>query len=509
MKISVITVSHNSEATIERAMVSVLVQKDILLEYIIIDGNSSDGTVDIIKKYHAMYPDTIKWISEADCGIYDAMNKGLKLATGDIIGILNSDDQYSSVDVLSSVHSCFEKSDIDCCYGNILYIKDNRPYRYWISGRSRKFYFGWMPPHPAVFIKKSVYEKFGEFRLDCGTAADYELMFRFMHKEQIKSQWIKKTFVYMQHGGASSVNLTAYHNSSKNDKKAWIFNGYKVPFMISFNKRFRKLSQFAKAWARLICRISSGYRNYYVKLENPKVSASVVLDNMSRENADAMVQSMIDCDSLKKIYIADNRGSDEYSKYLMDTDRIEYISHEGTESGHNIAMHKAADSGMDFHLVLPSDVVVKDGDITALSDCVNDAPDAVAVIPDVVGSDGESLLGRYVLPGSSCLFRRVPSGTRMLLVRLDLLRHDDIWYDENLTPCFEEYDFVHHLCKAGKVLFCSDVAVTSCNDGKGYGADTRGYCDSAVRYLNRYGWFMDRDRNAFNKQIRLRLSDNK
>ncbi len=250
MKISVITICFNSSKTIRRAIESVLKQKNIDLEYLLIDGASKDNTVEIIKEYADKYP-CIKWISEKDKGIYDAMNKGLAMASGDVIGILNSDDCYATEDVLETVLDTLKDPALESCYGNILYVKSTEnkmiPYRFWKSGKLRTFKFGWMPPHPAFFVKKEVYQKYGNFRLDCGTAADYELMLRLLEKDKISSVWINKIFTYMEAGGASGASLQAYKKSHKNDKEAWEKNGIKAAPGMVWLKKIRKLPQFISA----------------------------------------------------------------------------------------------------------------------------------------------------------------------------------------------------------------------------------------------------------------------
>lgn len=243
MKISIITVCYNSENTIRRTIESVLSQKNVDLEYIIIDGCSKDNTNNIILEYKKINTN-IKYISEPDNGIYDAMNKGIALATGNIVGILNSDDYYASDDILSTVISTFNKNSIDSCYGNLVYIKKNKPYRYWIAGNSKSFQWGWMPPHPTFFAKIDVYKKFGAFRLDCGTSADYELMLRFFEKNKISTLWINKLIVYMEFGGASNVDCKALLHAYKTDIKAWKINNLKRNFLTIFLKKIVKLPQY-------------------------------------------------------------------------------------------------------------------------------------------------------------------------------------------------------------------------------------------------------------------------
>ncbi len=245
MKISIITVCYNSSATIERTIKSVLAQDCLDIEYLIIDGGSTDGTVEIIKKYSDK---VYKFISEKDGGIYDAMNKGIKLATGNVIGILNSDDFYANNSVLSEVKNVFNSNAVDAVYGNIayfLYGEENKIVRYWKAGEfsQLKMRNGWMPPHPAFFVKREWYKKFGDFKLDFGTSADYELLLRFMLAE-IKMKYINKTFVYMQAGGASAKNLKTRWIAWKMIRKAWECNGKHPPLFLIERRIFSKIIQF-------------------------------------------------------------------------------------------------------------------------------------------------------------------------------------------------------------------------------------------------------------------------
>ena len=243
MKISIITVCYNSEATIERTIKSVLAQKNINLEYLIIDGASKDGTLDIIKRYAEKNP-CMRFVSEKDSGIYDAMNKGISMATGDIIGILNSDDYYASDDSLSSIINAFKQNDVEMVFGNLLYVKNNKPYRYWKSGNPRTFKFGWMPPHPALFVKAEVYKNNGFFRLDCGINADYELMLRFFEKEKLSSFWLDKIITCMEAGGTSNNGIKSRVAGIKNDSLAWKVNGLKKHWYTVILKKLRKVPQF-------------------------------------------------------------------------------------------------------------------------------------------------------------------------------------------------------------------------------------------------------------------------
>ena len=247
MKISVITVCYNSAPTIRNTFESILNQKYSNIEYIVVDGSSSDKTVPLIKEYEPKFSGRMKWISEPDNGLYDAMNKGIKIATGDVIGILNSDDYYISNDVLSCVVKAITKENLDSCYGNLLYIKNNKPYRYWRSGKLKSFKLGWMPPHPAFFVKKSVYDKYGSFRLDCGVNADYELMLRFLEVYNITTKWIDRIIVCMTAGGKSNNGFQSRIKAVNDDKIAWKVNNMKPYFFTLIIKRLSKIPQFFKA----------------------------------------------------------------------------------------------------------------------------------------------------------------------------------------------------------------------------------------------------------------------
>ncbi len=245
MKISIITATFNSEKTIEHTLKSVQQQTYANIEHIVVDGNSLDGTMNIVHSFSHVQ----KKKSEKDNGIYDAMNKGIELADGDIIGILNSDDFYADEFVLENVATIFEKENCDAVYGNLLYVDEtniSKVTRKWISGNHTKqsFLYGWMPPHPTFFVKKKCYNKFGKFNLNLGTAADYELMLRMIFKHEIKTSYISKTLVHMRSGGASNKTLKNRLLANKNDRLAWKVNNLNPYWFTLFLKPLRKLNQF-------------------------------------------------------------------------------------------------------------------------------------------------------------------------------------------------------------------------------------------------------------------------
>lgn len=247
MKISIITVVYNSENTIADAIESVLSQNFPNIEYIIVDGVSKDKTVEIIKAYGNRIS---KFISESDKGIYDAMNKGLALATGDVIGILNSDDLYTDKEVISDVMDEFLKDKaLDLVYGNLVYVKSddtNKIVRKWISSSySRRFFNkGNVPPHPALFVKKNVYDIAGYFNLKYKLAADYEFMLRIFKREIFKSKYLNRVMVKMRLGGATNKSLKNILEGNREILKAWRDQGLKVPLFLMPVRIIKRVAQF-------------------------------------------------------------------------------------------------------------------------------------------------------------------------------------------------------------------------------------------------------------------------
>lgn len=248
MKISIITIAYNSEETIEDTIISVLAQSHNDIEYIVVDGASKDSTMDIVNKHKAGIS-TI--ISEPDKGIYDAMNKGVLAATGDVIGILNSDDFYADNDVIKDVNTAFEKGDIKGLYADLVYVDRNNPSRIvrnWKSGDYRPGLFlkGWMPPHPTFFVKKECYDRLGIYSTSLKSAADYELMLRFIHKEKIKLGYLPRVITKMRLGGQSNVSLKNRIRANQEDRKAWSMNGLKPGLFTLIRKPLGKIKQYLR-----------------------------------------------------------------------------------------------------------------------------------------------------------------------------------------------------------------------------------------------------------------------
>lgn len=248
MKISIVTVTYNSSATVEETIQSVLAQDYPDKEYILVDGLSTDATCSIIKKYESQIA---RWVSEKDKGIYDAINKGIMMATGEVVAVLNSDDVYAGKSVLSAVMNRFITTGCDAVYGDLVYVKRdnlNAITRTWISGKYREGFFlkGWMPPHPAFFVKKDCYNRFGVFRTGFKTSADYELMLRFIHKHKISLEYLPEILVKMRLGGQSNISLKNRIEANREDRRAWEINGLKPGLITLLRKPLSKITQFLR-----------------------------------------------------------------------------------------------------------------------------------------------------------------------------------------------------------------------------------------------------------------------
>lgn len=244
VKISLITVSYNAENTIQRCIASVAQQSYPNIEYIVVDGNSSDNTSQIIRDNL----DHVRlFISEEDEGIYDAVNKGISRCTGEVIGLLHADDFLSNADVINDIAQCFMQDEPDLLYADLDYIN---PYgkiiRRWRSGpfRPHKFNWGWMPPHPTFYAKKRLYDRLGLYNPDYGTAADYELMLRFMYVNQPKVSYLKKVIVKMVSGGASNKSFNNRILAWKNDYRAMKYHQLNIPILGLVLKPLRKIAQY-------------------------------------------------------------------------------------------------------------------------------------------------------------------------------------------------------------------------------------------------------------------------
>ena len=249
MKLSIITVVYNNERTITEAIESVLGQTYKHIEYIVVDGASTDGTVDRIAAFRG---DIQHFVSERDNGIYDAMNKGLALATGDVIGILNSDDVYTNNHVLESIMEVFKNEpSIDMVYGDLVYVKPDdlsMVVRDWRSAPYYDRYFedGHVPPHPSLFLKRRVYEVAGFFNTEMKLTADYELMLRLFKKHHFTSKYLPKLFVKMRLGGSTNKSWKNIILGNREILKAWKLNGFSAPLLLMPYRMLKRLAQFKK-----------------------------------------------------------------------------------------------------------------------------------------------------------------------------------------------------------------------------------------------------------------------
>ena len=248
MKVSIITVVYNNKDTIRDAIDSVLNQKYEDIEYIVIDGNSTDGTIDVI---HSYGDKITTFISEPDTGIYDAMNKGIRLATGDVVGILNSDDFYIDDEVIGRIVREFEGKGVDSVFADLVYVKPDNLQKHIRRYSSKtfkpsKFAYGWMPAHPTFFVKKEYYDKYGLYKIDYEIAADYELLIRFLHKYKLTYSHIDAVLTVMRVGGVSTSSLKSNWILNKEILRACHENDIKTSLTKIYSKYPKKIMELFK-----------------------------------------------------------------------------------------------------------------------------------------------------------------------------------------------------------------------------------------------------------------------
>ena len=248
MKISVITVCFNAAEHIDETLRSVVMQDHGPVEHIVIDGGSTDGTQERIGRYREVIA---HFVTEPDKGVYDAMNKGLRLATGEVIAFVNAGDMIARRDVVSSMVKEFAKGDVDVIYGDALMVDPTditNVKRFWKGGEYHRNNFkkGWMPPHLATYIRRSAYDRYGHFRDDLKVSADYELMFRFLYKQRLPARYVPKVLVRFRLGGVSNRSLAHIWRANVEVYKAWKLNGERVSPLIVLRKPLGKLLQYLK-----------------------------------------------------------------------------------------------------------------------------------------------------------------------------------------------------------------------------------------------------------------------
>jgi len=243
--VSIITATYNSSATVKDTLASVQQQSYPCIQHLIIDGKSTDNTLEVVAEFDHIE----KVLCEPDKGIYDAMNKGIGLATGDIIGILNSDDFYPDSNVIADVVKHFEQTGCDALYADLIYVdpsKTTRVIRKWRSGQYDRdnFLTGWMPPHPTFFVKKEVYNRLGVFNTRLKSAADYELLLRYMYINKISTTYLPRVLVHMRSGGMSNRSFKNRIKAHLEDYRAWSFNGIRPKWYTVILKPIRKVFQY-------------------------------------------------------------------------------------------------------------------------------------------------------------------------------------------------------------------------------------------------------------------------
>ena len=252
MKISVVTVTFNSAATVRDTIESVLKQEYKDYEYLVIDGGSKDNTVDIIKEYEPKFEGRMRWISEKDKGMYDGINKGIRMATGDVVGIINSDDFYHRTDIFDIINKAFEENkDIQAIYGDVRFVHpDNleKTVRYYSCKHWRpwRFRFGFMPAHPTFFTYKENFEKYGYYQYDYHIAADYELLIRHLYTNHVPAKYVPVDFMKMRTGGRSTNGWKANVLLNKEIVRACKENGIWTCMPLLFMKYFLKVFELIK-----------------------------------------------------------------------------------------------------------------------------------------------------------------------------------------------------------------------------------------------------------------------
>lgn len=245
MKISIITATYNSEKTLRDTLDSILKQTYTDYEHIIIDGLSKDTTMEIVKEYEAKYQGKLKYISEKDTGLYDAMNKGIQMATGDIIGLLNSDDIYANAEVLQTIAKAFQDTNCDGTYADLIFMDGEtmkKPQRIWKSPKG-KIERGWHPAHPTLYLKKQVYDKIGLFQTKYRICADYDFMLRLLKEKEINLTYINQYLVYMRTGGTSTDGLKGYIKNLKEAHQVLVDHQMKHPYFIDFLRILKTMKQ--------------------------------------------------------------------------------------------------------------------------------------------------------------------------------------------------------------------------------------------------------------------------
>ena len=240
-KVSVVTTTYNDIENLKRIFAEVKKQTYPNIEHIIVDGGSTDGTVDLLKELEEKEPGRISWMSEKDNGIYDAINKGIRMATGEIVGCCF--DRYADEGVLMRMVEIMEKEGTDGVHGDLCYMDGDRIVRKWHQGQG-VIRSGWMPGHPTLYLKKEVYDKFGLYRTDYRISGDYEFMVRILYRKEVTLSYLPEILIYMSHGGTSTNSLGAYVESMMEGHRALVENHVPFAWVTDLCRVVRVLSQF-------------------------------------------------------------------------------------------------------------------------------------------------------------------------------------------------------------------------------------------------------------------------
>ena len=242
-KVSIVTTTYNDRENLEKIIRQVRSQDYENLEYIIVDGGSADGTLEVIRQAQKDFGERLKWISQPDKGIYDALNKGLKMSSGEILGCCF--DEFAGPDVVAKMVDIMEREGTDGVHGDLDYVDGERVVRRWRQGQG-KLVFGWMPGHPTLYLRRSVYENFGYYRTDYRISADYEFMIRILKDGKVRLSYLPEVLIRMSHGGTSTNSLGAYLAWMKEGHRALKENGIPMAAFTDFCRTLRVLAQFVK-----------------------------------------------------------------------------------------------------------------------------------------------------------------------------------------------------------------------------------------------------------------------
>ena len=242
-KVSIVTTTYNDRENLEKIIRQVRSQDYENLEYIIVDGGSADGTLEVIRQAQKDFGERLKWISQPDKGIYDALNKGLKMSSGEILGCCF--DEFAGPDVVAKMVDIMEREGTDGVHGDLDYVDGERVVRRWRQGQG-KLAFGWMPGHPTLYLRRSVYENFGYYRTDYRISADYEFMIRILKDGKVRLSYLPEVLIRMSHGGTSTNSLGAYLAGMKEGHRALKENGIPMAAFTDFCRTLRVLAQFVK-----------------------------------------------------------------------------------------------------------------------------------------------------------------------------------------------------------------------------------------------------------------------